>query len=259
MEIQGTAEEHHPNELKKFLNGALEDIKCFLFPPSCIICGCSLPSGSKIVCNDCRKTIFTSSNSENPFCPVCRSSYSEILDKCPKCQNRRSPGKLYALSELNSALLSYIHAFKYHQRYEIGIEFAEWGYQLFKEHPVLPKIDLIIPVPLHRKKELSRGYNQAEVFAHRFAELTEIPINDSALKRIRNTKSQTHLNYKQRLKNVKGAFKVIDEEAVKRCKILLLDDVVTTGATLYECSKVLKGSGAKEVFSLIVGRHAGSY
>ncbi|MCP4631476.1 MAG: ComF family protein [candidate division Zixibacteria bacterium] len=239
---------------KKLLGDFKEDLACFLFPPFCYICNNPLKDGRSAICNDCRKNVFLTIRSSSPLCPVCQSFYPDIFDNCRHCSGRRSPGKLYCLTGFDSNMRELIHAFKYAGRIEIGAELADKAYDIYGNFEFILNADLIIPVPLYYRKELDRGYNQAGILAERLSLKTSKPFDKTNLKRVKNTKSQTHLNTQQRYTNVRGAFKVKNPSAVKGKRIVLVDDVVTTGATLYECSRSLKKAGASKVVSLTIAR-----
>ena len=109
-------------------------------------------------------------------------------------------------------------------------------------------IDLIVPVPLHHLKKAERGYNQSYYIARGISKSTNIKIEENILKRIRFTQSQTKMNLEERRLNIENAFKV---RKILR-NILIVDDVITTGATVNECGKVLKKAGANEVYAASV-------
>ena len=114
--------------------------------------------------------------------------------------------------------------------------------------------DLVLPVPLYRSKRREREFNQAEVFARMIAEHYSLPLSQENLLRIRDTRTMSGLNQEERRRNVKDAFSVKRKEEVKNKRILLFDDICTTGATVGECSKVLLTAGAKEVTILTLAR-----
>lgn len=111
-------------------------------------------------------------------------------------------------------------------------------------------IDIIIPIPLTRKREWNRGYNQSEEIAKGISRYTKIPIVTNAVKRTRFTQSQTHLKSEQRKQNVENAFKLLKPSLIKGKHILLVDDIITTGATAYSCAKELQKAG-NITFSII--------
>ncbi|GAB4375543.1 MAG: hypothetical protein Kow0042_21070 [Calditrichia bacterium] len=108
-------------------------------------------------------------------------------------------------------------------------------------------LDLIIPVPLHPVREKERGYNQSYHIARGLFSQSGLPIHQNLLRRIRHTRSQTELNREERRNNVDQAFQVVHDPEIKGKTIALIDDVVTTGATLNECARVLKLAGARRV------------
>ncbi len=120
---------------------------------------------------------------------------------------------------------------------------------------VLPAPDLIVPVPLHTQRLSQRGFNQAGLLARELGRKLRTPVLPDALVRANQTLPQTRLKRRERLENVKGAFQISNDRKVRGRRILLIDDVFTTGTTLSECSKVLKRKGgASEVYALTVTR-----
>ncbi len=116
--------------------------------------------------------------------------------------------------------------------------------------------DLLVPVPLHPKRRRKRGYNQSDLLCRELSAILTAPYDEKALTRIRNTRTQTGLNREERLENMDGAFTLGKGFDPAGMRILLIDDVCTTGATLYECAKVLLGSGAEDVRALVAA-HGG--
>jgi len=118
----------------------------------------------------------------------------------------------------------------------------------------LHKIDAIVPIPLHKKRIKERGYNQSILLARAIGDYTGLPVEMDCLIRIRWTMPQVELNEKEREKNVKGAFDVKDPERLLGKKVLIVDDVITTGATINEATKTLNASGIEGVFVFTLGR-----
>ena len=115
-------------------------------------------------------------------------------------------------------------------------------------------VEVIIPVPLHKKRYKERGFNQAALMAKELAELKEIKFENTALIKIKNTIPQTSLMAGPRASNVKGAFTLKHKEKIKGKTVILVDDVYTTGATLKECSLTLLKGGVKEVKAVTVAQ-----
>jgi ComF family protein len=129
---------------------------------------------------------------------------------------------------------------------------AELAYPLL-DNPEYRECDMIVPVPLYWQRYWQRGYNQSEVLARMLSRYLQIPVK-TPLKRIRHTTRQATLSREERLKNLKGAFKVPDTGAVVGKKILLVDDVLTTGSTLHACAEALQAAGTSDIKVFTVAR-----
>ncbi len=116
------------------------------------------------------------------------------------------------------------------------------------------KIDLLVPVPLQRKRLQQRSYNQALLLARVVAKIRKLPVDNDLLVKVRETESQQGLSAKERVKNLQGAFKL--EKNVSGQNILLIDDVMTTGATVAACSRTLIEGGANHIYVAVIGRAA---
>lgn len=213
-----------------------ERILDLIFPPKCIFCNKILKFGSDIcICESCRKKIpyFNDRNinlikSNNYFDDIiCICEYSGIIKE---------------------ALIRY----KFSNRPSFGRTFAKLIYERVKEMTDCEEFDIIICVPLHRKKEQIRGYNQSYLISKQLGKLLGIEANKNLLIRTRNTDSQSLLNRVERLRNLKDAFSVTDANSVKDKSIIVVDDILTTGTTLNECCKVLKDAGARKITAAVV-------
>lgn len=149
-----------------------------------------------------------------------------------------------------SLILMFKHGDKTLLNQSFGLMLAQAGADLFDG------CDLILPVPLHRWRLLKRRYNQSDLLAKKLHQLTQIPTNPFILQRVLATESQGHMNAHGRARNVKSAFYISPENAEKIAgkNIILVDDVMTTGATANECAKILKKSGAARVDVLCVAK-----
>ena len=230
--------------VSRFLNFILN----LFLPPRCALCK-KLIQTNHALCPDCFKEIHFI---EEPLCPICgtpleyENKYnclcSDCLKKKPIYAQARSVFVYDAFSR--NLILPFKHAdktelapFLEHLLWRIGKEFVA-------------KSDYIVPVPLHWKRLLKRKYNQAGILAYRLAKKGHKKYLPNALIRIQNTVSQGHLSPTQRRKNVKSAFKVSNKINLTNKRILLIDDVRTTGATINACTKVLRQAGASEVYVL---------
>jgi ComF family protein len=144
-----------------------------------------------------------------------------------------------------------LHQFKYRRDLGLADAFAEHLVSIYTAAQV--EVDLVVPVPLGRKRYQERGYNQAALLATAFSGRLGMRCLPAAVKRIKETKSQVGLNIEQRRENVANAFQA-DARLVSDKRILLIDDVLTTGATLNSCAEALKQAGAVQVITLTLAR-----
>ena len=187
------------------------------------------------------------------FCPVCGEIYaggSEGL--CPGCQSKLPPwGKTYFHAAYSSLLRELTHRLKFSGALHIASALG----RLLARHPGLlaasANYDCVVPVPLHSSRLIERGFNQSVEVARELSKISGLPLL-SALERTAPTRHQTGLSREQRLHNVRGAFMALPP--VKGKKILLLDDVMTTGATLGVAAKALLSAGACAVDVVVVAR-----
>jgi ComF family protein len=224
--------------LKEFIIGFFD----FFLPRFCPACQSRLNPGEKYICQVCMNKIRLAD--EERIAAEFKRKFEQ-----DKIITRFS--SLYVF-EKDKELQSIIHVLKYNQRFRagkfLGMQTGRYLNSLFKQW----KINLIIPIPLHSLKKAERGYNQSLYITKGISSELNIPFNPGILKRVRFTNSQTTLTLKERQENVEGAFKVLHREKIKDRNILLIDDVITTGATITECGKVLLNAGASRVYAASV-------
>ncbi|MGE5363990.1 MAG: ComF family protein [Bacteroidota bacterium] len=154
--------------------------------------------------------------------------------------------------ERNSLVQNLLHSIKYQRRWQnavyMGSRIAEKLVSLYPDGD----FDMVVPVPLHRIKEAERGYNQSLYICRGICKILNKPLEDRVLYRKRFTQTQTHLSVAERERNVKGAFGLKNAARIEDKSIILADDVITTGATVQECAKVLTSAGARSVFVVSV-------
>ena len=222
-----------------------------IFPVYCLICKRQLPHQTNTyLCDACKKNLILISGKA---CNKCGKPF--INGICRICREEQFYfSKARASGIYDGSIKECIRFFKYNKKtYLLNTLFEML---LFPNNLDFLNYDLIIPVPLHWIKEYSRGFNQAELIGRKISDKFNIPLSKTSLKRIRATPSQTGLSLKERTNNVKGAFSVRNSQELTRKRILLVDDVMTTGATVNECSRVLLQAGAREVFVYTLARGA---
>lgn len=195
---------------------------------------------------------------DKPRCKhCCIPLEDEHKSYCPRCAvefGHHDGGISIALYD--SLIGKLIRELKYEREIGIAAFLAKLIHARIDKENILEDLrcDYIHPVPLSRKRFISRGFNQSGLIAKKLAEAFEISYRDDILIRIRDTKSQTGLGFDERLINIRGAFKVADENAVAGKSILLVDDVMTTGATIEECARTLNAAGSGKVKFITVAR-----
>ncbi len=209
----------------------LQIILNFLFPQQCVICEKLINSNkTQYLCSRCMLLL-------NLHPHVARKGI--FLKEC------------WAISHHEGVIKRLIHLFKYQNKPYLSTLFGEILSNYLKENNLL-SFDLVMPVPLYKRRKEQRGYNQSELLADEVSKRTNIPVEKKTLKRVKNTISQFQLNSEQRKENMKDAFKVVNKESVFGKRVLLIDDISTTGITLEECARVLKKAKAKIVYALVI-------
>ncbi|MBR4592873.1 MAG: ComF family protein [Elusimicrobiaceae bacterium] len=228
----------------------------FFFPRVCAACGQDLPWQEEgFLCEPCTQQLVQ----PGPLiCQRCGVNLPSGGAHCYAC--RGSKAKQYKCSLIRSAWVfnapsrALVHGLKYAYADYLGGEMGRQMAFRFSHYPELAGADLVVPVPLFDKKKRARGYNQSELLARSFSQHTGLPLDTTLLVRTRDTVSQTKLGRKARLANMTGAFTCTALQRVKGKKVLLIDDVATTGATLEGCAIALKNAGAKRVFAYTYAR-----
>ena len=239
-------------EAKEIVSG-LADI---LFPPECPACGTVLiADGEQLFCPECLSTInFTTS----PLCTSCGLPFTVTEGAnhlCEDCILAPPPFSMArALGKYEGSLLDVIHLFKYHGNVSAGEALGRMMAKARYDSLAIGNYSLIIPVPLHLKKLRDRGFNQSLILASQISKMFSIPLDFTTLRRVIHTESQVGLSRQKRAANVRGAFEITDQSRIKNKKVLLIDDVYTTGSTAKECSKILAQNGAEEVAVLTLAR-----
>ena len=204
------------------------DLLDFIYPPYCILCGAELETENKLICGHCWEQLDSSSTREIFI----------------------SKQRILALYSYSNDVKIIIHNLKYRNKTHLAVNLGRSIGKIIKEDKRFCNLDLLIPIPLHKVKQRSRGYNQSELIVDAITDVSSIKKDNRILIRHRYTRNQAALPMRERAKNVKGAFSIADKLKIEGKKIILVDDVVTTGSTMLECIKVLKEAGAKEVVGM---------
>lgn len=233
----------------KVFHSFLSPFLNLLYPLICPGCGREFEESENLLCFACYQKLFTSSLA---VCPKCGRPVP-YFKKCEECQPKLGLTRIRALGLYQEPFKGIIEEFKYKGKVKLGGILGDALSLLLSYDPVLKGSDFLVPIPLHPAKMRERGYNQSEILAQRVAERTKISLA-YCLKRQKNTKSQVKLSFEKRFNNLAGAFACQSGYEIKEKKIILIDDVTTSGATLSAAAKVLKENGAKEVYGLVVAK-----
>lgn len=232
---------------------ALLDI---FYSRSCLHCTCNLNNSYELyLCKNCKERIPYVSHSRCIRCGTNVGSYarSQMREGCAACKGKRLPfDTLTAIAHYDGVMKTLIHKFKYARQKFLSGVLNDILLTRDKPKEIVSNIDVIVPVPLHWFKKMRRGFNQSELLSRRIHKQFSIPLSTNNLCRIKNTASQTQLSKSQRQANIHDAFFVNHPKSFKGKKVLLVDDVLTTGVTVSECCKRLREAGAKSVHVLIM-------
>ncbi|MBV4418332.1 ComF family protein [Clostridium tyrobutyricum] len=210
-------------ESLKFLKDCLLSI-VYCGDETCLLCECDLYS-DKSICDSCRKSIM-----------VC------------ECKNQLEYQNIkfdfYSASYYSGSIKELIGKLKYKNSFKSGEVIAEYMYDVIKKNNIV--FDIITYVPMTKKDEKRRGYNQSKYLASILKGYLKKPVI-CCIQKKRSTKDQIGLSKEERWNNIKGSFKIVNKEMIKNKNILLVDDVITTGATAFYCALELKNNGSDKV------------
>jgi ComF family protein len=226
----------------KQVGSAFEAFADVLFPSLCYVCGELLPEGSRVICPSCVSAIPTVEISD-PLRALARERLcgDDVVNDVVSLFHFEKGGPLQGL----------LHQLKYGGASGLGVWFGEQIGAAIRRQGGCCQYDAIIPVPLHAVKRRERGYNQSERIAKGMSRVLNLPVETGIVKRIRHTQTQTALGIDARRTNMEGAFEVRRKRSSRadRKNFLLVDDVITTGATIRSCASALREAGAQKIIA----------
>ncbi len=213
-----------------------EDFVSLIFPRTCIGCDEILIRNEEIICSKC-------------FLDLPITNYHKIPDNPIKRKFAWNKRIVHAFSFLTfqkeGIAQKLLHELKYQGNYEVGLKIGEWFGNLVNKQ--IEGYELIIPVPIHEFKEKKRGYNQSEAIARGISNVTGIPVEDKHISRIVNTETQTSKSRIERWENVSKVFRMQNPSPIVGKSIIVVDDVITTGATIGELCDELEEIGVNRI------------
>ena len=246
----------HKNIVKNVMEYVVKNVENMIYPPACPICGKTrvISKGERLdICPWCRDTI---TYVEEPTCVKCGKVLDDDREYCADCMKTEHVyDQAVSLYEYSDGIKQSIYRFKYHNKQEYADIYAKeiaqrCGIVINAWNP-----DVMIPVPIHASKLKKRGYNQAELIANSLSEIMGIPVDNDCIVRVKKTIPMKELNNIERIKNLQNAFQ-INHNGIRYSKVLIVDDIYTTGATIDACAKCLKECGVDKVYavSLCIGK-----
>ncbi|HEY6946470.1 MAG TPA: ComF family protein [Candidatus Acidoferrum sp.] len=255
----GSEESALRRALRVWLTAAGDGLVSVIFPAGCRICGQLITDSRRVpICREC----FDSFEQIPPIiCETCGRPVAGLAQKehqprlCPACQERTYAfdcARSFAIYD--GTLVRAILLLKFEQIDPLGAWFAERLTQLVRNEAERLAADVVVPVPLHRERERERGYNQAALISKPLAKRLRLPHKALLLMRTKARPNKRILTLGERWESVRGAFATHPGSQVDNLRVLLVDDVLTTGATLDACARALREAGAKSVVALTVAR-----
>ena len=240
----------------------IRELADIIYPPRCAICRQFLWKAPLIKADSplsfCPTCIADFRHIASPICPICGTPFSSEIKEDHPCEDCLRKRPFYDLTgtpyHYGGSILTAIHRLKYGAKGFLADSLGPLLTQFSEEWIKNPGHLLTMPVPLHPKRVRERGFNQSLLLARHVARGLKSELDFLSLRRIRYTFPQTKLTKKERQRNVRGAFQLINRDTIKGKTILLVDDVITTGNTLNECARILKRGGSSKVFCVALAR-----
>jgi len=229
----------------------LRDVVDLCYPPTCAACQAFCGEAGEL-CGGCSAQLQTLEST--PACDLCGRSLAYPDAPCPHCLGLGIShyDRVVRLASFDPPLRLLVHRFKYHGHWPVGEMLADRLLGSERAKGLLSEADCLLPVPLHRLRQFVRGYNQAHVVAQRLGRRCNLPLAD-AVARHRYTQTQTHLHSRrQRMRNLKDAFVLKDPDQIRRRHIVVIDDVMTTGATLQILARALRPARPASLSAIVV-------
>ncbi len=241
---------------RSFFSSSKKLGELIVFPSFCKVCSKLMEENTeRIVCAPCLRQMLPSTSA---FCVSCGRFFpGEVPGHlCLECLRESPPFSRHrSCSAYQGRVKDIILLYKYRHLKVLGADLARFADRtLGGDEGFWWGVEAIVPVPLHPRRRRERGFNQAQVIAAELARLKAFELVDDGLVKVKNVPPQTSLRAGDRVRNIRGAFRVKKPKKIAGRTILLLDDVYTTGSTLKECASVLKESGAREIRALTIAQ-----
>ena len=227
----------------------ISSIMDFVSPRRCCVCGIRLSLTEKVICAKCNWHLPRTELAETPYDnPMARIFWKRLpLEKAAAWIDFLPKGEIAKI----------IYDIKYHHGSQMAITIGQMMAEELQEKKFFDDIDAIVPMPITLKRRWQRGYNQSEMIAEGISDITGLPVIKDSVKRTRFKGSQTTLGRMERLNNVEQVFMLKKPELISGKHVLLVDDIVTTGATLAACGEEIAKAGNMRISILTIGKTKG--
>ena len=228
-----------------------------LYPALCQACGKKSESPEENICRDCLKKI---KKRLPPFCTKCGKQLRgdpELQLECSDCKNDEIYfDRAFSVCYYSGTLKDLIHNFKYKKISSLIKEFSDFTLGFIRQYDICKNIDLVLPVPMHRRRLIKREINTSHVMARDVAKRLGTRYDPGILKKHKDTPPQSSLKRHDRIKNIRGSFciKKAKAPALYNKNILIIDDLFTTGSTVNECARILKEAGCGNIDVITLAR-----
>lgn len=223
----------------------LDNLFAFISSPKCAGCGLNLENNHLPLCETCSSWLVDDFHGEGPVCLICHAPQA-VACGCVIDSSIPMP-QMYYWSDYTETIKSLIHGFKFQGDLKLGQFLIDIALNVMCERLSMVDCDIVAPIPLRQNDRRRRGFNQSDMIAEKISGIVKAPSNPNLLQKTKHTRLQANLSAKERWLNVKDIFAVNDIYNIKRKSILLIDDIVTTGATCMEASRVLFAAGAGKI------------
>lgn len=222
----------------------LKDFVSLLYPEVCLCCGEGLVKQEEFVCTTCMFKLPKTNFHLQPD-NVLANTFIGRVDI--------TTAAAYCYYQKEGMVQDLVHQLKYNGKKELGNHLGKWYGQDLKQAEPFSRVEVVIPVPLHKLKQRKRGYNQSAQFATGLAQSMSIECCEDVLIRVKNSETQTNKTRYERWENVKDIFGIQNKERIEGKHVLLVDDIVTTGATTEACSHALRSAGVASLCVASIG------
>jgi len=222
----------------------LKDFISLFYPEVCITCGDGLAEKEEFICTSCFYKLPKTDYHIHPANTLYKVFYGRAEIKAAAA---------YCYYDKGGMVQNLVHEIKYKGKKELGTCFGKWYGAELKKATLFSELDCIIPVPLHLEKLKRRGYNQSACFAEGLSQTMNIPVLPNALKRLKDTETQTNKSRFSRWENVKDVFAVENKAQLQNKHVLIVDDIITTGATMEACIHALNSVPVASVSVASIG------